>query len=85
MPNVEKHGGEIHRYLIEVDYSSGQFKLAKLKDQKYTINAPIFFVTLPKRKRWMHQIFLSNGQLLIYVTDAVSTSIRYLWGKHVFN
>ena len=39
-----------HKYLIEVDFSSGQFKLAKLKDQKYTINAPIFFITLQKKK-----------------------------------
>ena len=39
-----------HSYLIEVDCSSGQFKLAKLKDKKYTINAPIFFITLQKKK-----------------------------------
>ena len=28
-----------HRYLKEVDCSSGEFKLAKLEDKKYTINA----------------------------------------------
>ena len=44
--------GEYHRYLIEVDCSSGQFKSAKLKETKYAINAPIFFTTYQqKRKR----------------------------------
>ena len=40
-----------HRYLIEVDCSSGQFKSVKLKDKKYTINAPIFFTILQKKKK----------------------------------
>ena len=44
--NNKKGGG--HRYLKEVDCSSGQFKSAKLKDKEYTINAPIFFTTLQK-------------------------------------
>ena len=32
----------IHRYLIEVDCSLGQFKSAKLKDKEHTVNAPFF-------------------------------------------
>ena len=39
-----------HRYLIEVDCSSCQFKSAKLKNKEYTINAPTFFTTLQKKK-----------------------------------
>ena len=39
-----------HRYLIEVDGSSGQFKSAQLKDKEYTINAPSFDTTLPNKK-----------------------------------
>ena len=31
--------GYDHRYIIEVDFSSGQFKSAKLKDKKYTKKA----------------------------------------------
>ena len=46
-----------HRYLIEVDCSSGHFKSAKLKDKVYTINAQSFFTTMQKRKRLMHQVF----------------------------
>ena len=46
-----------HRYLIEVDLSSGQSKFAKSKDKEYTINAQIFWTTSQKRKRLMHQVF----------------------------
>ena len=71
-----------HRYLIEVDGSLGQFKLANLKDKKNTINAPIFIITLQKKKEMdapNFQHLLLDVQLLIYVADAVSTSIRNLW------
>ena len=37
-----------HRYLKEVDCSSGQFKSSKLQDKEYTINASIFFTALQK-------------------------------------
>ena len=43
--------GFYHRYLIEVDCSSGQFKSAKLKDRKYTTNAPNFFHIIAKKKK----------------------------------
>ena len=62
--------------------SLGKLKSAKLKDKEYTINAPIFFTTLQNKKEmdapnfWN---FLVDGQLLIYVADAVSPSIIYLW------
>ena len=71
-----------HRYLIEVDCSWGQFKLANLNDKKNTINAPIFIITLQKKKEMdapNFQHLLLDVQLLIYVADAVSTSIRNLW------
>ena len=45
-----------HRYLIEVDCSSGQFKSAKLKDKEYTLYAPNFYTRLQK-KGLMHQFF----------------------------
>ena len=35
---INKMAKFLHRYLIEVDCSSGQFKSAKLKDKEYTIN-----------------------------------------------
>ena len=38
----------MHRYPIEVDCCSGQFKSAKLKDKEYTITASSFCTTLPK-------------------------------------
>ena len=74
--------GRSHRCLIEVDCSLGQFKSAKLKDKIYTINTPIFFTTLKKKKEIdapKFQHLLTDGQLLNYVADAVSTSIRFLW------
>ena len=40
-----------HRYLKEVDCSSGQFKSAKLKDEEYAIHAPFFFTTLQKKEK----------------------------------
>ena len=51
-----------HRYLIEVDCSSGQFKSDKLIDKECSINAPTFFATFQKRKRWMHQILTFVGK-----------------------
>ena len=44
------------------------------------MNAPSFIPTLQKRKRAApsFQHLLADGQLLIYVADAVSPSIRYL-------
>ena len=46
-----------HRYLIEVDFSLGQFKSSKMKDKEYSITAPIFSQHCKKRKIRMHQIF----------------------------
>ena len=40
----------MHRYLKEVDCSSGQFKSAKLKDKEYTTKALILFTTVQKRE-----------------------------------
>ena len=65
----------------------GQFKSTKLKDKEYTINAPISFTTLQKKKKMDAPNFLhllADGQLLIYAADDVSTSIRYLWVKLKF-
>ena len=69
-----------HRYLIEVDFSFDQFKSTKWKDKEYTINAPSFYSTSQKRKidAPSFQHLLANGQLLVYVADAVSPSVRYL-------
>ena len=39
-----------HRYLIEVDCSSGQFKSTKLKDKEYTLKAPILLTTSKQKK-----------------------------------
>ena len=68
--------------LIEVDCYLGQFKSATLKDKEFTMNAPIFH-NIAKKKKKMDAPNCShlqaNGQLLIYVADALSTSIRYLW------
>ena len=48
---------------------------------KLNMNAPSFNPTLQKRKRAApsFQHLLADGQLLIYVADAVSPSIKYLW------
>ena len=57
-----------HRYLIEVDCTWGQFKLAILKDEEFTINSPIFFITLQKKKKIDALNFkhlLADGQLLM--------------------
>ena len=64
----------MHRYLKEVDCSSGQFKSAKLKDKEYTTKAPILFTTLQKKRNGCPKFFtfLVDGELLIYVADAVS-------------
>ena len=48
-----------HRYQIELDYSPGQFKSAKLKDKKYTINVPSFYTTLHKKERDLCTKFLT--------------------------
>ena len=45
----------------------GQFKSAKWKDKEHTINAPIFFTTLQKKKEMDAPNFLlllADGQLL---------------------
>ena len=69
-----------HRNLTEVDCSLGQFKSAKLKDKEFTVNSPNFYTTLKKeRDAPIFLNLLAIGQLLIYLTDAVSPSIRYLW------
>ena len=66
-----------HIYLIEVDYSLGQFKSAKLKDKEYSINTPIFHKIAKKMDAPNFLHLLADGQLFIYVADAVSPSIIY--------
>ena len=66
-----------HRYLI--DCSLANLSLPNWKTNNIlTLNAPIFFTTLQKRKRWIHPIF-NVCWLLIYVSNVVSSSIRYMW------
>ena len=45
-----------HRYIIEQISLWANFMATKLKDKKYTINAPSFFITL-NINRLMHQLF----------------------------
>ena len=56
-----------------------------MKDKEYTKMHQFFSQHCIKRKRSMHLIFnicwLADGQLLIYVADALTTSIRYLWSS----
>ena len=56
----------------KVDCSSGQFKSAKLKDKEHTLNAPIFFHNIEKRKRLMHQILTFVGRWSAVYIDRVS-------------
>ena len=76
--SLHKYNKWDHRYLIEEDCSSGQFKSAKLKDKNHTTDTPIFLTTLHKRNTLMHQIFNICWQMVSYA-DAVSPFIRYLW------
>ena len=62
----------LHSYLIEVDCSLGQFKVAKLKDKEYDLNAPIFSQHWEKRKKMdppNFYLFQADGQLLIYLSQ----------------
>ena len=42
----------MHRYIKEIDCSSGQFKSAKLKDKVYTKKAPSLLNNIKKRDVW---------------------------------
>ena len=53
----QTNASQDHRYLIEVDCSSGQFKSAKLNDKDYTFNAFSLKKNITKRTRLMHQVF----------------------------
>ena len=57
------NAGQNIQQLIQVVCSLDQFKSVKLKDNKYTLNAPCFYKTLQqRRKRLMHQVLTFVGR-----------------------
>ena len=70
-----------HRYLMEVDCSSGQF-MSAIERQRITLNGPIFSQHCNKRKRWMHQSFNICWQMVsCWLLLMLYLLIRYLWSR----